>query len=320
MNSSQTKRIAIACQGGGSHTAFTAGVLRTLLRELDASHRIVGLSGTSGGAICALLAWYGLLRGDRKLGIELLRSFWTRNAAALPFDALVNLALVSINRLRGSIALPEISPYFFPETARFQLKRLLEELVPFAELPNLVHRGSPGLLIGAVEVRSGLFTVFRGTQLRVEHILASAAVPNLFRAMHIDGAVYWDGLFSQNPPVREFLSEIEDASDKPDEIWIVQINPQAVAAEPVRVQEIEDRRNELAGNLSLNQEIAFIERVNKWTAKGWLPKERFKPVLVRRIALGLDLDYASKLDRSSEFIATLMAHGEAVARDFLKTV
>ncbi|MBC7944384.1 MAG: patatin-like phospholipase family protein [Burkholderiales bacterium] len=313
------KRIAIACQGGGSHTAFTAGVLRTLLRDLNASYRIVGLSGTSGGAICALLAWYGLLRGDRKLGIELLQTFWTRNAANLPLDALANLALVSTSRLRGSIALPEISPYFFPETGRYQLKRLLEQLVPFAELPTLVHRDSPTLLIGAVEVRSGLFTVFREPRLRVEHILASAAVPNLFRAMHIDGEVYWDGLFSQNPPVREFLREVEDASDKPDEIWIVQINPQAIAAEPVRVQEIEDRRNELAGNLSLNQEIAFIERVNEWIAKGWLPAERFKPVIVRRIALGLDLDYASKLDRSPEFMARLIANGEAAARDFLKT-
>ncbi len=314
------KRIAIACQGGGSHTAFTAGVLRTLLRDLDAGYRIVGLSGTSGGAICALLAWYGLLRGDRKLVIELLQTFWSGNMASLPTDALANLALVSTSRLRGSIALPEISPYFFPETGRFQLKRLLEQLVPFAELPALVRPDSPGLLIGAVEVRSGLFTVFREPRLRVEHILASAAVPNLFRAMHIDGEVYWDGLFSQNPPVREFLREVEDASDKPDEIWIVQINPQAIAAEPVRVQEIEDRRNELAGNLSLNQEIAFIERVNEWIANGWLPAERFKPVSVRRIALGLDLDYASKLDRSPAFIATLIANGEAAARDFMKTV
>jgi NTE family protein len=55
------RTVAIACQGGGSHTAFTGGALQRLLA--DRSHRVVALSGTSGGAVCALLAWYGLLTG-----------------------------------------------------------------------------------------------------------------------------------------------------------------------------------------------------------------------------------------------------------------
>ena len=55
------KRIAIACQGGGSHTAFTAGVLKRLFQgDALARYDVVGLSGTSGGAVCALLAWYAL--------------------------------------------------------------------------------------------------------------------------------------------------------------------------------------------------------------------------------------------------------------------
>jgi NTE family protein len=46
------RRVAIACQGGGSHTAFTAGVLRRLLRAEElAGYEVVGLSGTSGGAV-----------------------------------------------------------------------------------------------------------------------------------------------------------------------------------------------------------------------------------------------------------------------------
>ena len=50
------RRVAIACQGGGSHTAFTAGVLKKLLKEkVEGKHdyEVVALSGTSGGAICA---------------------------------------------------------------------------------------------------------------------------------------------------------------------------------------------------------------------------------------------------------------------------
>jgi NTE family protein len=57
-------RIAIACQGGGSHTAFTAGALGRLLRQYDHPRqrlqgkpgRVLALSGSSGGAMCALLA------------------------------------------------------------------------------------------------------------------------------------------------------------------------------------------------------------------------------------------------------------------------
>ena len=46
------RRVAIACQGGGSHTAFTAGVLKGCSRaEEMAEYEVVGLSGTSGGAV-----------------------------------------------------------------------------------------------------------------------------------------------------------------------------------------------------------------------------------------------------------------------------
>src|ERR671926_234668 len=51
---SDKKRVAIACQGGGSHAAFTAGVLKGLLRsEQLEEYEVVALSGTSGGAVCA---------------------------------------------------------------------------------------------------------------------------------------------------------------------------------------------------------------------------------------------------------------------------
>jgi NTE family protein len=57
-------RVAIASQGGGSHTAFTTGVLDRLCGAVLDSHEVAGLNGTSGGAVCALLAWYALRDGD----------------------------------------------------------------------------------------------------------------------------------------------------------------------------------------------------------------------------------------------------------------
>src|SRR3712207_4418678 len=85
------KRVAIACQGGGSHTAFTAGVLKRLLcaEELK-GHEVVGLSGTSGGAVCALLAWHYLLRGDGAEAAQALDAFWRDNSASALHEQIAN--------------------------------------------------------------------------------------------------------------------------------------------------------------------------------------------------------------------------------------
>jgi NTE family protein len=71
-------RIAIACQGGGSHTAFTTGALRTIIADQmeHGDFEIVALSGTSGGAIGALLAWYGLLVDGGATALHHLARFW----------------------------------------------------------------------------------------------------------------------------------------------------------------------------------------------------------------------------------------------------
>ncbi|HEY3232510.1 MAG TPA: patatin-like phospholipase family protein, partial [Roseiflexaceae bacterium] len=242
------KTIAIACQGGGSHTAFTAGALKVMLRELDPSrYRIVGLSGTSGGAMCALLAWYGLLIGDRAKGAQLLDSFWGELAAATPWDEMGNDVLVWLNRVRDRLILPEISPYWLPPLGQERLSDLLNKHVPFERLQQLIGPDTPTLLVGAVDVLSGKFVVFRDDdpdperRLSVGALLASAAIPSLFRATPVGDHLYWDGLFSENPPIRDFVAGHQSVDAKPDEIWVIQINPETAEAEPKTVKEIEDR-------------------------------------------------------------------------------
>lgn len=319
-----TKKIAIACQGGGSHTAFTAGALKTLLRQLDPErHRIIGLSGTSGGALCAVFAWYGLLLHDADKAATLLDAFWADIAATASWDLALNDTLVWLDRLRESIILPEMSPYQLPPYAQQRVAQALNKHLPFAQLDALLAPDSPALLVGAVNVLSGEFTVFRSDhpdpakRITVQALLASAAVPTLFRAVHIGKEVYWDGLFSENPPIQGFLAQKKAVDRKPDEIWVIQINPETRSHEPKSVKEIEDRRNELAGNLSLNQEIGFVQQVNDWMRRGWLSAAHFKQIELRWIPLTLDLDHASKLDRSPPFIRMLMQHGEAAATTFL---
>ncbi|MFC4990095.1 patatin-like phospholipase family protein [Saliphagus infecundisoli] len=90
MNDEAPTKVAIACQGGGSHTAFTAGVLKGLLPELAPEYDLVGMSGTSGGAVSAVAAWQGLYV-DGPGGVrERLDSLWSAIAASSPPERLLN--------------------------------------------------------------------------------------------------------------------------------------------------------------------------------------------------------------------------------------
>ena len=132
-------------------------------------------------------------------------------------------------------------------------------------------------------------------------------------AVKADGRLYWDGLFATNPPVRE----LTDLPERPDEIWVVQINPQRRDSEPRSMQEIIDRRNELAGNLSLGQELYFVERINRLLETHSELRERYKRIELRVVELARhDLDYQSKLDRSSALIEGLLESGQGRAEWF----
>jgi NTE family protein len=313
----ERKRVAIACQGGGSHTAFTAGVLKRILRpDVLAGHEIVGLSGSSGGAVCALLAWSALREDDPPRAAALLDAFWADNSATGPVEWLVNAWTQWASALQDVVVTPAISPYDTPFAAAGleTFRRMLERQVDFDALAPPAEDELPMLLIGAVDVLSGEFKAFnsRREPITAEAVLASAAIPTLFRSVHTNGGTYWDGLFSQNPPVRELVDV------RPDEIWVIQINPRERADEPRTVMEIADRRNELSGNLSLHQELFFIEKIDQLLEEGLLPAEsRYKPIVVRVIELSRSLDTASKLDRDPAFIRGLMAHGEMQAEEFL---
>jgi NTE family protein len=303
--------VAIACQGGGSHSAFTAGALHRLMSGND--HRVVALSGTSGGAICSLLTWYGLQTGGPAEAGRLLERFWRDNSATRLSDKVANRWLVGLARLEGRIALPVVSPYAYPEVARRALTELLTRHVDFdrvALLQESPTADQPLLLVGAVDVATGDHRAFssRCREITLNAVLASAAVPPLFRAVHHDGSWYWDGLFSQNPPVRE----LPDAG--PEEIWVIRVNPRARATEPKTIADIADRRNELSGNLSLEQELYLIRKVNEWAP---CLGGRYRHIEVREIALGLDLDVASKVDRSPAIIRRLFHEGQQQARRFL---
>lgn len=345
------KRIAIACQGGGSQCAFVAGALKTLLAQgVQRRFEIAGLSGTSGGALTAALAWAGLLeqaRGDRTPIEDRIMACWEDLSAQTPQEILLDGFCIQLLRLVEHGLLPSVARS--PSSPQFQLwsrsaarlisrpeftdlRALLDKHLDFDALSSLVQPDSPVLLVGACDVLEGGFKVFSSArgEAKVEALLASAAIPDLFPAVRVDGHAYWDGIFSSNPPVVAFLRE-ESMGKRmlPDEIWIIQVNRWRHDSVPEIPSDIFDRRNHLAGNLSLQHELQLIDMVNLLLQEGGLT-DRFRArfglntteaITVRFIRMSSELqrglDYPSKLSRQPGHIARLVADGEAQAHAFL---
>ena len=312
--------VAIACQGGGSHTAFTAGVLKGLFREWNDEYELVGISGTSGGAFNALAAWYGLVTDGEGRAIELLDALWDDLAADSAGDRLANAWAVGLSRISTSgFPVPELSPYWNPGSriGQERIESILKRHIDFGAVPEHCCRTNPELVVGTVDINGGVFETFTNEEVTPEAVLASSAVPSLFEAVKIDGHYHWDGLFSQNPPIDDLLTVAVDR--KPEELWVIQINPQKREGEPKSLEEIADRRNELAGNISLNQELLVVERVNEWIDEGYLPENNFVKTDVRRIEMDREYGHSTKLDRDPAFLGELMALGERRAAEFYNT-
>jgi NTE family protein len=168
-------KIAIACQGGGSQTAFTAGALKALCEAPIADEfEIVSMSGTSGGAVCAILVWYALERGDHQPWRRLM-DFWQDNSAKGWAEIAFNQLLVDSVRMINSGLLPtfQLSPASAVAQSLMQFttmglrekftsfRTLLEAHVDFAEIASWGPRAKrPILMVGAANGTTGMLTKF----------------------------------------------------------------------------------------------------------------------------------------------------------------
>jgi NTE family protein len=355
-------KIAIACQGGGSHAAFTAGVFQALFENHVQDHfEIVSLSGTSGGAICASLIWYSLKKGENPG--ERLNNFWMDNSAQTYQERLFNDSAIKTLEYASKGKIPQfnVSPaskllqgwMSFTTKAmglrsRFtNFTELLEAHINFQELANWgVQLEPPILLLGASNILTGKLWMFNSSHepIKIEHILASCAIPNIFPAVEIGQDAYWDGLFSDNPPITELIStDYVGQGNIPQEIWVIKLNPTRRDSIPVEVDDILDRRNELEGNVSLFQSLQSIEKINDYFLRGAF-KEEFleelgfrepikiprsfidkpdKPYYIPFIEMSRDLqkslNYESKLDRAPERINQLIEDGKQQGKKFLES-
>jgi NTE family protein len=372
MVSSELKKIAVGCQGGGMHAAFEVGVLDELLKDLDEKiFELVGLSGTSAGALCALMAWYGLASkkaraGSPKEAMDGLNDFWENFVANTGAETVLNVLTYrslwaeeqEVPGLGAYAGFPGLNPYGLIYNMVAASLPHLGVRKRYIDLNYLLNQACPDfkdidwdkvqtrLLIGASEVVNGFETVFdsnvnkapqsenKGMQrgdkvsywrqrlpLTLSGVAASGTLPTLRKAEQIKGqGHYWDGLYSHNPPVREFFSQVTK-EEKPDELWIVRINPQQWPETPTIHKDIQDRENELMGNLSLNKELDFIQEVNDWADQYEGFGKGHKHVTVRTIKMkettADNLQYSSKFNRSRAFMEQLRDEGRKVARNWL---
>ena len=324
-----TVTIDLALQGGGSHGAFTWGVLDRLLE--DERVGFDGVSGASAGALNAAVLATGYARGGRSGARDALAAFWhdvaggggcfggvaaagNPMAAAVPFNpfglAAFNLdfnpAYAWFNQLLRSFGPSQFNPYDL---------NLLRDVAARHVDADAMRRGPLSLFITATSVHTGQPRVFSGDELSLEALLASACLPQLFRPVLIDGEPFWDGGYSGNPAIWPLIYNTAAL-----DIVLVKINPLVRPHTPESSDEIADRVNEITFNAGLISEMRAIDFVQRLIVQGRISAGEYKHLRLHMVADedGLaPLHPSSKLNTDLRFLQTLHGLGRDAAERWL---
>jgi NTE family protein len=262
------KRINVALQGGGAHGAFSWGVLERLMS--DDRLFIDGLSGTSAGAMNAVVFTDGFVRGRQKGAIEALNQFWRRvsEGALVPMAMTRALAPLhsgwNMDDTLGFHMMDAVTRLFSPyQLNPLDLHPLRDILIDLVDFEGLRRRPDIKLFVAATNVRTCKLKVFRTPEITVDALLASACLPVMFRAVEIDGESYWDGGYLANPPISPLIHECVSK-----DVVIIQINPRNRPEVPTMAREILNRINEISFSSSLMREMNGIATVSRMIEKG----------------------------------------------------
>ncbi|MED5523257.1 MAG: patatin-like phospholipase family protein [Pseudomonadota bacterium] len=314
----QEVSVDLALQGGGSHGAFTWGVLDRLLQEQWLT--IEGISGTSAGAMNAAVLVDGYAEEGRVGARRKLHQFWRMVANAAMFSPIQRTPL---NVLLGSWSLENspayqlmdmtarmFSPYDLNPYGGNPLAMILDNCLNFERIAN----GPIKLFISATNVHTGAAKVFRQEQISTAVLLASACLPTLYHAVEIDGEYYWDGGYSGNPT----LGPLMLGSSANDTI-LVQINPVLRDEIPTTAHAITNRINEVSFNAGLLKELRMIAFLRRSICSQFQEGNRWATMRMHRITtdMMLKLDYSSKLNAEWSFLVVLRDEGRRAAEQFL---
>lgn len=298
MAKERTKSIDLGLQGGGSHGAFTWGVLDRLLEDQRLS--LKGISGTSAGAFNAVVMVDGLNSGGRQGAQEALYNFWR---AVSDLGLFSPIQRTPLDRLLGRWSFDMspsywwfdwmtrvVSPYQFNPFNINPLRDLLVQQVDFNCVRSCI---SPKLFISATNVRTGRAKIFRGNEITPDVVMASACLPQVFQAVEIDGEAYWDGGYMGNPALFP-LTEESEATD----IIIIQVNPIVRDQLPHTSPEISNRLNEITFNASLIRDVSSILLLKQLIDTEHLSRVQYADIRLHRISAEAEL---SPLGTSSKF-------------------
>ena len=310
--------IDLALQGGGSHGAFTWGVLDRLLEE--PRFHIAAISGTSAGAMNAAVLADGWIDSGANGAQAALEKYWRTVSRAAGFSPLQRSPL---DRLMGRWSLDTspayvamdlmtrlLSPYDLNPLAFNPLRDILNESIDFERLANSPIK----LFVTATRVRTGRGRIFRNGEITADVLLASACLPTMFRAVEIDGEAYWDGGYAGNPTITPLVRE-SDAHDT----LLVQINPTERPEIPRSAAEILNRLNEISFNSPLAKELRMIALLRQVADPGHGEGERWAQMRMHRIKSDLLAEFgaSSKLNAEWAFITKLRDEGRRAANEFL---
>ena len=315
-----------ALQGGGSHGAFTWGVLDALLH--DGRVGFEGLSGTSAGAVNAVALASGWAaaeatgRDPREGAREKLAAVWDRVGAVGSLGCLQQQFLRVLwggwaadfhpGRWMGAGWRGLVSPYQGNPLGLNPLRDLLAQEIDFELLRT---QRSLKVFVSATQVRTGKAVVFGGSRLDLAAVLASACLPALFHAVEIEGEDYWDGGYSVNPPLQPLIRECSSA-----DIVLVQLNPLETADVPRTAAGIQDRVSELTFNASLLTQMRAIAFVNRLVEQGAVSDPRCRSVRLHRVDGGEALaafPASSRLAADPAMIRRLFEGGQQAGRAWL---
>jgi NTE family protein len=272
---SQRRKLALALQGGGSHGAFTWGVLDHLLEQPEID--IIGVTGTSAGAMNAVVLADGLLRGGCEEARRRLRMFWEAIGAMPGFGSMlyplsgpqaaaIHLDLTPPGLLWDMVA-RNLSPYQLNPTGHNPLRKPLVELVDFARIRA---QKDIEVMVCATNVRTAIRRTFSNADISADAVLASACLPDFFPAVEIDGEAYWDGGYTGNPALVPLLLRLPSC-----DFVIVRIDPVARADVPQSVRGIQDRVLEISFNAASWTEMAAVGMLLTFVEQGLLDRARF---------------------------------------------
>jgi len=292
------RALDLALQGGGSHGAFTWGVLDRLLEDEQILFK--GISGTSAGALNAAVMATGFHHGKREGARKALTDFWRDVSASgsifSPFSASQTHAItdtLQLDKMPGyqwvSSFFRSFSPYEFNPLNLNPLRDVLRRHVD----EDALRHNRLNLFITATSVTSGQARVFTNKELSVDALLASACLPFLFQAVEVDGEPYWDGGYTGNPAIYPLIYNTEAL-----DILLVRINPLLREGTPTRSEEIMDRLSEITFNASLMGEMRAIAFVSRLVREGKLDPGKYKDLRLHMVS---DDDALAPLGANTKF-------------------